>query len=104
MESEENTMKYSEKMIKDIMYALKTAPIHTWWDIAIVEANHDTGYCKISFHDLDNNSYSIVFAGNAANIINNGKWSGSYDYKNTPTNSFYMWFGMKLDELYRKNH
>lgn len=99
-------MKNTEQLIKRTMKAVENHPLHTFWNVHKRSECKDIQFCEIRFENVDGSEMAFIFAHDEVTAIaytdkNGGyKWKGSCDLTKTTADTFMMWVGIKLNELY----
>lgn len=99
-------MKNSEQLIKRTMKAIENHPLHSFWNVHKRSECKDIQFCEIRFENVDGAEMAFIFAHDEVTAIaytdkNGGyKWKGSCYLSQTTADSFIMWLGIKMNELY----
>lgn len=100
-------MKYSENIVKKTMNAINNHPEHSFWNIHKRAQCDDLGFCEIRFENVDGVQMSISICNTEVNALvytdkscSGYKWFGTCYLAQNTNDSYMMWLGLKLCEMY----
>ena len=98
-------MKYTAKLVNDVLKSIQNHPLHTFWKCYIDLQLDEFQLANIHFNDIDDNTMIISISSNHAECYvetANGihKWFASCNLSAVNRDTFFMWLGITVEKMY----
>lgn len=99
-------MKYSAKLVENLVKLIQNSPMSSWWGVYVKEQHDDIQYAVIRMETLEGNECTFSIGHDyiiaAADTNHKGVWCGQLNLMKASRDYTIMWVAMKLLNMYEK--